>query len=364
MAHDAGAGVGSQHPLKAKFGLGRAVGHDDHAGVNGVADSHAAAVMDGHPRGPGGGVEQGIQDGPVGDGVAAVPHGLGLAVGGGHRPGVQVVTAEHHGCLEFARFHHPVHQHAQAVPLAIAQPADSGGKPLEVDLLARQADPASQRGVILELAQHHVVNAGDVGRIARQHRPAEGPASAAEERPDEGGDEAGEVEGVRHPAGQGLGPNVVAIVEDDDAPLLEVQHGLDMQGHGVHGALDVLLGILRPEIARLLQGQPGGNIAVQGVVSGGLVRHEVGQDAAPEDLGVHLGGVADQPDGFRDAPALGGEREIQRLVQVRGHDLAVAGLDPLLDSLGIHLHRQDHAVVHGDGQRLGPAHAAQAGGQD
>ena len=43
MAHDAGSGVGGQHSLEAEFGLGCAVGHDHHAGVNGVADSHTAA---------------------------------------------------------------------------------------------------------------------------------------------------------------------------------------------------------------------------------------------------------------------------------------------------------------------------------
>ena len=57
-------------------------------------------------------------------------------------------------------------------------------------------------------------------------------------------------------------------------------------------------------------------------------------------------------------------REIQRLIQVRRHDLAVAGLDPLLDALRVHLDREDHAVVHGDGERLGATHPAQARSED
>jgi len=132
-----------------------------------------------------------------------------------------------------------------------------------------------------------------------------------------------------------------------------------VDGHGVHGALDIFLRIGGPQIARLFQAESGGHVAVEGVVGRGLVGHQVGEDAALQDLRMDQGGVPDQADGFRDAELLRGQGQIQRLVQVRGHDLAVPGLDPLLDARGVHLHRQDHAVVHRGGQGLGPAHPAE-----
>ena len=142
-----------------------------------------------------------------------------------------------------------------------------------MNLLLRQRDPAGERLVVLELAQDDLVNAGDVGRITRQDGPAEWAAPGAEQRPDEGGDESGEVEGVLHTPGHRLGSDVVAVVEDDHPALLEVQHGLDVDGHGVHGSIDVLFGMLRPEFACLIQRQPDGDVAVQRVVGRGLVGH-------------------------------------------------------------------------------------------
>src|SRR5207244_5834237 len=81
VAHDPGAGVGGQHALEPPGRVGGAVGDDDHAGVERVADADAAAVVDADPRRAGRGVEQRVQHRPVGDGVGAVAHRLGLAVG-------------------------------------------------------------------------------------------------------------------------------------------------------------------------------------------------------------------------------------------------------------------------------------------
>ena len=94
VAHDAGAGVGGEHALEAGRGLRRAVGDHHHAGVDRVAHADAAAVVDGDPGGAGHGVEERVQDRPVGHRVGAVAHGLGLAVGRGHRARVEVVAAD------------------------------------------------------------------------------------------------------------------------------------------------------------------------------------------------------------------------------------------------------------------------------
>ena len=50
MAHDAGAGVVGEHALQPRAPVVGAVGHDLGAGVDGAADAHAAAVVDGDPR--------------------------------------------------------------------------------------------------------------------------------------------------------------------------------------------------------------------------------------------------------------------------------------------------------------------------
>src|SRR6202142_650953 len=88
-------GVGGQDPFQLLGREVRAVRHNDHARVLAVADPHAAAVMDAHPRRARRGVHQRVEERPVGDGVRAVPHPLGLAVGGGDRARVQVVATDH-----------------------------------------------------------------------------------------------------------------------------------------------------------------------------------------------------------------------------------------------------------------------------
>ena len=83
MAHDAAGGIVPQHALQASGGIIGAIGDDDHAGMLRVADADAPAVMDGYPSGAGGGVEQGIEQWPIGDCVGAIQHGFGFAVGRG-----------------------------------------------------------------------------------------------------------------------------------------------------------------------------------------------------------------------------------------------------------------------------------------
>ena len=46
-----------------------------------LADTDAAAVMDGYPGCPGACGGEGVEEGPVGDGVGAVEHGFGFPVG-------------------------------------------------------------------------------------------------------------------------------------------------------------------------------------------------------------------------------------------------------------------------------------------
>ena len=50
--------------------------------------------------------------------------------------------------------------------------------------------------VVGEHLERELVGRGDVGRIARERRPAERPLALAEERPDVLGHEAGNLEGV------------------------------------------------------------------------------------------------------------------------------------------------------------------------
>ena len=54
----------------------------------------------------------------------------------------------------------------------------------------------------------------------------------------------------------------------------------------------------------------------------------------------------------------------QRVVEIVGHHVAVAGLDAPADAARIDVDAEKCGPVHGRGQRLRPAHAAEAAGDD
>ena len=95
----------------------------------------------------------------------------------------------------------------------------------------------------------------------------------------------------------------------------------------------------------------------------GLVGDDVDLDAAAQQLGEHLGRVADHADGQRPPLLLGREALRDGVVEVRGDHVEVAVVDPALQPALVDVDDEADAAVHRDRQRLRAAHAAAAGGQ-
>src|SRR5690606_20555284 len=125
MAHDTGAGIVPQHAGDAGVGFPAAVADDDEAGVLRIAHAYAAAVVEADPGRAARGIEQGVQQRPVADRIAAVAHGFGFAVRGRDAARIEVVAADRGRRLEFAVAHHFVEREAELVALAEADPADA-----------------------------------------------------------------------------------------------------------------------------------------------------------------------------------------------------------------------------------------------
>ncbi len=99
----------------------------------------------------------------------------------------------------------------------------------------------------------------DVGGIAGERHPAEWANAATEQRADEGGHEAGEVHRILHADTQRLPAQIVAVVEDDRAHLVEVEHRAHMLGHrGERAALILLRVALAQRIAASSSDSPAG----------------------------------------------------------------------------------------------------------
>ena len=93
VAHDAEAGVVVEHALDLPLSQVGAVGDRDLPGVERVTHAHAAAVVEADPRRSRCSVEQRIQDRPIRNRVRSIEHLFRLAIGAGHRAGIEMVAA-------------------------------------------------------------------------------------------------------------------------------------------------------------------------------------------------------------------------------------------------------------------------------
>ncbi len=126
-----------------------------------------------------------------------------------------------------------------------------------------------------------------------------------------------------------------------------------------------VLGRIRPpQRVRFGQRQPVGHVSVQRIVRRGLIGDDVGDDAAADQFGEDVRGVPFERDGTRDAAGTIPFHPRERVVEPAGALVDVAGREPALDPLGIHLDHERNPAVHRDGERLGAAHAAEPGGDD
>ena len=136
------------------------------------------------------------------------------------------------------------------------------------------------------------VGAVDVLGVPGQRDPAEGADAAAEQRPDVGGHEAGEVERVLDPVVAGDLADVVAVVEYRDAHALKAQQVPDMvlhrrgSGRGTAGSTARRRPTRRAPALR--------QIAVDGIVRRRLVGHASGRMPRASRSGEHVDDVAEQ----------------------------------------------------------------------
>ena len=235
----------------------------------------------------------------IADSIAAVHHGFGFAVQRRHPAGVEMIAADDHGRLEFARRHHLVECEPKPVAIAEPAPADARGQALEVNFLARHVEPVVQMRVVGQQFLHLGIGLVDVLGIARQRRPAERTDAAAEERADVSGNEAGEIESIIDALVLRDLADIIAIIGRRHARGLKIEHRADVHSHRRLGRLCDRLRVAFALLHPLGDAPANGEIAVHRVVRARLVGQKVGADAAGEQVGQDFGSVAEQADRHR-----------------------------------------------------------------
>src|SRR6185312_9796154 len=166
MTHDTGTGIVREYAFEREVRAIAAIRDDDDACVERIPYSHAAAVMETHPRGPAGRVEQRVEKRPVGDRVRSVPHTLCLAIGRSNRPRIEVIATDDDRCLDLALADHLVEGEPEQMPFLVPEPADAGRQALEADALRGVIEPAQQPFLVRKQLARLRVRARDVLRVA------------------------------------------------------------------------------------------------------------------------------------------------------------------------------------------------------
>src|SRR5215469_6160152 len=105
MSSDSDARIIRQHTLNpVRHGLS-SIGHRHLPRMQRVSNPHPAAIMDRNPARAAGRIQQRIQDGPVGHGIAAILHAFRLAVRRRHGAAVQMIPPHHDGRFDLALLH-------------------------------------------------------------------------------------------------------------------------------------------------------------------------------------------------------------------------------------------------------------------
>jgi hypothetical protein len=165
-------------------------------------------------------------------GVGAVLHRLGLAVGEATEPQSRWSRPMTIGAFSSPSAHHLVEGEAGLGALAVAEPADARRQALEGDALARPCRASGAAARCRGTAPSRTrVGGVDVLGVAGERAQRNGPIALAEQRPDVGGHEAGEVEGVRTPASKPPGGCCCRSRRPRRRPSLEAEHRLDVRGH-------------------------------------------------------------------------------------------------------------------------------------
>src|SRR5258708_26469324 len=128
--------IRGQHAGDSARGVDRSVGDDHLSSVEGVTHAHAASMMKGNPGGAIHGVDQGIENGPIGDRVGTIHHRLRFPIWRGNGTAVEVVAADHDRGLDRAPAHQLVEHQTGLFAFPVAAPPEPGGQSLELDALA------------------------------------------------------------------------------------------------------------------------------------------------------------------------------------------------------------------------------------
>src|SRR3954447_7611411 len=99
--------------------------------MNAVTHAYTAAMMQAYPTCTACGVDQRIQQRPIGNGIAAIEHGFGFAVGACNTSGIEMIAANNNRRLHFSGAHKFIECETCFFSFTLSEPAYAGRQSLE-----------------------------------------------------------------------------------------------------------------------------------------------------------------------------------------------------------------------------------------
>src|SRR5699024_6473816 len=93
--------------------------------MDGPPHPDPATMVNGHPARTGCGIDESVEQWPVGNRVRPVRHILGLPVRRSHTAGIEMVPADHHRSLQLTPGDHLVELQSRQLSLPITEPTDT-----------------------------------------------------------------------------------------------------------------------------------------------------------------------------------------------------------------------------------------------
>src|SRR5699024_7476935 len=192
----------------------------------------------------------------------------------------KMILADEHLRRDYTARHEFVERKPHLCTFSVAEPCNSGRQHPESDLLLRHIEPAKQDGNIPKEFTPYVVSDFNILRIAAQCGESERAFAFTEKRADVGRYEAWKVEGIFHTVVKCHLTDIISVVEDYGAALLEFKHRFHMSCHGCRRQFYVFFGIRVTQLCRFPQTVPFRNIAVERVMGRCLIRDDIDLEAA------------------------------------------------------------------------------------
>ena len=307
--------VPAEHELRAALGVLCAVEHHAKAAVDDLAPADATAVVQRNPRRATEAVAAEVLDSHVGSERRAVVDVGGLAVRRVRAADVVVVARDVHRRLQSAVSHGVVEREGDRGAPERVRVQDACLRaddelvllglddPLVVVVVLLRESLGGALGELRDDLRGDLVGEGEVGRVAGRAHPPEG---AEAEREDVAHDvlDVGRVleravllEDVRASA-RALQQEGVAVVPEAHALRTEFVDDGDVAAQALVDLVLELLRVVRHHGVGLLEGESGGVVpAVEGVVEGGLVGPELGDEVVCEEALEEVHDVALVGDG-------------------------------------------------------------------